>query len=323
MSAGRIDLPPSLDDGKVVEGRDGRLFVANDGNRVLDQHTGRLLFDAAQLRHWRHLLETRTAWLARRGAAHRFLIPPDAHAVYPDMLPPRIEPAARRPVHQIIDDLREHDSYACVLYPLEAVAAGRDRHAFPRTGSHWSSLGAFLAYRALAEDLAGDVGLAMPALEDWEVVETEVPGDLGAKLDPPAASTWVHLEARRPDARIVADNRVRNAGRRIDFEGGKGGGGSCFVYGESFGVRMLPFMAESFRRLTYVHMTTLDFDLVRELQPDVVVGVLAERACIVPPVDVGAQTQRELEARKVAVGDLIPVPPHARAGAGRGPAPPA
>ena len=121
----------------------------------------------------------------------------------------------------------------------------------------------------------------------------------------------------------MADNRVRNAGRRIDFEGGKGGGGSCFVYGESFGVRMFPFMAESFRRLTYVHMTTLDFDLVRELRPDVVVGVLAERACIVPPVDVGAQTQRELEARKVAVGDLIPVPPHARAGAGRGPAPPA
>ena len=53
-------------DGKVVEGRDGRLFLANDANRVLAQHSGELRFDEDQLRGWRELLETRTAWLARR-----------------------------------------------------------------------------------------------------------------------------------------------------------------------------------------------------------------------------------------------------------------
>ena len=44
------------DDGKVMEGRDGFLFMANDNNRVVDQHAGEVALDAAQLDGWRATL---------------------------------------------------------------------------------------------------------------------------------------------------------------------------------------------------------------------------------------------------------------------------
>ena len=78
------------------------------------------------------------------------------------------------------------------------------------------------------------------------------------------------------------------------------------VYGDSFAMRVLPFLAESFARLTFVHMVNLDFDLVRTLEPDVVVKIMNERFLISVPVDAPAKTQAEIEAEKIAAGDVLP-----------------
>ena len=311
-----FDLPPSLRDGKVVEGRHGRLFLANDANRVLDQHRGAIKFAEADLRQWRHLLETRAAWLEKQGARHYFLIAPNAHSVYQDELPEGVATAAERPVEQLLRHLREHGADAGVVYPIEALAAERDRHAYARTASHWSGLGAFLAARALLQEVAREVPVEVPALDAFEVEELTYFGDLGAKVDPPASSTYVRLTPRAPRARLKEDNRVRNTGRRVVYEAEApaAGGLDCLVYGDSFAVRVLPFLAESFRRLTFVHMPNLDFDLVRELSPDVVVKIMNERFLIVVPVDMPARTHAELAAEKLAAGDVMPPPPPRRPG---------
>ena len=150
-----LDLPAAVRDDKVVEGRDGRLFLANDANRVLAQHSGELLFDDDQLRRWQELLETRTEWLAGRDARHYFLIAPNAHSVYPDMLPEGIVSARVRPVHQLIDHLRAQGSSARVVYPLEALVSHRE-HAYPKTGSHWTGFGAYVAAEALLDEIRRD-----------------------------------------------------------------------------------------------------------------------------------------------------------------------
>jgi hypothetical protein len=55
-----------------------------------------------------------------------------------------------------------------------------------------------------------------------------------------------------------------------------------------------------------VHMPNLDFDMVRALAPDVVVKVMNERFLIHVPVDAPAKTQAQLEAEKIAAGDVMP-----------------
>jgi hypothetical protein len=64
-----LQVAPSLQDGKVVRGKDGWLFLDNDSNRVIAQHSGELRFTEEQLDQWHYLLECRTAWLERAGPA--------------------------------------------------------------------------------------------------------------------------------------------------------------------------------------------------------------------------------------------------------------
>ena len=55
------------------------------------------LFDPArQLEDWRHVLETRRAWLRRRGIPYFHIVPPNAHSVYPEYLPDDVVPVADR-----------------------------------------------------------------------------------------------------------------------------------------------------------------------------------------------------------------------------------
>ena len=104
----------------------------------------------------------------------------------------------------------------------------------------------------------------------------------------------------------VSDNRVRNTGRRVVYESDAEDGPEALVYGDSFAMRALQFLAESFRRLTFVHMVNLDRDLVRQLQPDVVMKIMNERFLIAVPVDNPAKTQAELEAERLAAGEVLP-----------------
>ena len=322
LRAGELDLPASIGDGKVVEGRDGRLFLANDANEVLDQHSGRLRFTEDQLRQWRLLLETRIAWLERRGARHYFLIAPNGHSVYADMLPVGIPSASERPIHQLLGHLRDHESYARILYPLDSLVAIGEA-AYPKTGSHWSPYGASVASQALVEEIRRDVPVDGVSPDAFEFAEITIVGDLGAKMNPQRTSTFVRADGLAPRAQLVFDNRVVNKGRRVVYEWESADTGPhCMVYGDSFALRAVRFLAESFARVTFVQMVNLDFDLVRKLEPDVVVKVMNERFMIVVPQDLPAKTQAQLEAEKIAAGEVMPMP-RAQAAAGRGPAPPA
>ena len=122
-----LDLPlPALDD-KVVQGQDGWLFIANDSDDTLGQHTGERLLTDHQVQQWQDLLEARSAWLNLQGIPYLFLIAPDPHAVYSDKLPEGVTPGETRPVLQILDHLAERGSWAPVMYPLRRCGTSATR----------------------------------------------------------------------------------------------------------------------------------------------------------------------------------------------------
>jgi alginate O-acetyltransferase complex protein AlgJ len=293
------------DDGKVVQGRNGRLFLDNDTNEVVAQHTGALRLDRPGLEQWRLTLEHRTAWLERKGVRYVFLVAPNAHSVYPEDLPAGVQSASERPVHQLITAL-EQGGIARLLYPLDELVRERARPVFPRTGSHWSELGAFVAYRSVIEALQPELPVEAIALDDVEWHEEVRPGGLGHKVEPKLTSVFVFLDLKQPRARLVSDNRIRNNGRRVDFEGDQERRFSCLVLGDSYARLVVPFLAESFRRLTFGHLTTLDHGLVDELRPDVVISVISERFLIHPPIDLPSKSLADHEREKLAAGEVMP-----------------
>jgi hypothetical protein len=250
------------------------------------------------------LLENRCAWLERRGCPYFFLVPPNAHSVYPEDLPADLPSAPARPVHQLMEHLAAH-SYARIIYPLdELLAAKPNELLYAKTDAHWTALGAWIAYRRLAADVAEVVPIHEVREEDLRHWEKEVPGELGVKLDPPAASTRVWAAVERPLAHLVADNRVINRGMILETECTEAPDTKCLVLGDSFAIALHPFLASSFRRLVFVHMPTLDYELVEQVAPDVVISVLNERFLISLPYDVGAPSTLDLIRQKTEAGML-------------------
>jgi len=303
----RLDLPPSLADGKVVRGKDGWLFLDNDSNRVIAQHTGELTFTEEQLEQWRYLLETRIAWLERAGAHYHFLVAPNAHSIYPDKLPDHVRGVAERPIHKLLAHLEAGGSYARIVYPLNELVAHRADSVHPKTSSRWSELGAFIAYQALMADVTKDVAVRVLTFDDVVMHGEARTGVLGHKVEPRQRSQYAYLDLREPRARLVHHNRVRNTGSRVEYE--SDGTLDCLVFGDSPSTRVIPFLAESFRHLVFAQMPNMDFSLVSELKPDLVVTITTERFLIQVPVDLPAPTQRLLEAKRLAAGDVIPPRP--------------
>lgn len=291
---------------KVVEGKNGWLFLGRDTNHVIQQHTGRLRFSVRQLDAWRHVLESRCAWLGRREIPYFFMVPPNTHAVYSEHLPDDIVVVAERPVLQLMRHLRNLQSNARVIYPLEELVAHKPHDlVYIPTDTHWNELGAFVAYKRLMREASAVVPVRDIPIEQLYISRADIPGDLGDKLEPERTSSQVFVDVLDRNAKYAKDNRIRFAGRRIEWTCEPAPDVTCLVHGDSFAEKILHILAESFGRLVFCQMPSLDYQVVQEVRPDVVIGLLNERFLFKVPYDATAPTQAELEAAKRTEGKIF------------------
>ena len=286
-----------------MRGQHGRLFLANDTNEVILQHSGERRFGEDELRLWRELLDARMDWLGELGIPYFFMVPPNAHSVYPEDLPEGIASAPERPVHQLMRHLGGTGSQARLMYPLDDMLAAKpDPLLYSRTDPHWSGRGAFVAYRRLLTEVEREVRLHRVPPANVRFVEVLQTGELGFKVEPEEESVEVYAQVARPQAWLLHDNLVVNVGKLIVTECPAAPDTTCVLLGDSFANHMLPFLAASFRRLVFAQIPTLDRALVLEERPDVVITLLNERFLIYVPHDAGGRSVHDYADAKLADG---------------------
>ena len=292
-------------DSKVLRGKNGRLFLDHDSNWAIKQFTGERLFSHRELSDWQHVLEGRVHRFGELGIPYHFLVPPNAHPVYPEDLPDEIREGAVRPIHQLLRRLEETRSPARLIYPLDDILAAKPNPMlYSKTDSHWTGLAAFIAYRRLVEEIGGAVAMHVVPEEDILYHETLEMGELGYKVDPKEKSIQVMPIVLRPSVRRVSDNRVINRGMKLVSECPDAPQATCLVFGDSFTLLLLHMLGASFRHLVFVHSPTVDFQVVDEVEPDLVVSVLNERFLMKIRFDAEAPTAQDLENEKRAQGLL-------------------
>ena len=287
-----------------MAGKDGWLFLDNDTNMVVKQHTGELLLTPGELQHWQLILENRTSWTERRGAGYWCLVPPNPHTVYAEKMPDDLPLSATRPVTQLIEHLSASGSYAKVLYPLDVLLAAKDEFdLYAPVDTHWNGRGAFIAYKRLMAEV--ETRFAVNSLTDADVAYSseELEGDLGHKVDPPRTGHRTYAYPLNRRARLLADNCVERSGRTLVMECDAAPPTTCVICGDSYAYSMLPFLAESFGRVVFVQLATLDHELVRNERAEVVISIVNERFLIDPPSDEGSYSAAELAAAKTAKGE--------------------
>jgi alginate O-acetyltransferase complex protein AlgJ len=198
--------------------------------------------------------------------------------------------------------LRASRSRVELLYPLGALVRHRARIVFPKTETHWTDRGAFVAYRRLVAHLGGSPELreVAPGAVVWS--ERRAPGDLGSTCDPPELSLHVDGVPRDRRARVTLNNRVINRGQLVECECDTAPDTRCVMFGDSYCAALLPFLAEGCRRLAWANVTRLDRAVVERVRPQLVLGVMAERFLIGVPDDEHDPSLEQWAERKRAQG---------------------
>jgi alginate O-acetyltransferase complex protein AlgJ len=288
----------------VVIGKDGWLFYTAD--RILEQHTGADIFKPDDLDKWVRQMEADRDWLAQRNIAFYMVAAPDKNTIYPEKLPdyPRPRNATTR-----LDQLtaRLERSTLDFINPKAALLAAKQKNiqVYFEGDSHWTQRGAFIAYELLMERIRKKFPDIIPkTINDYSVSVEEHPaadlaylltlyGDLHYSVD--------RLEPRGPKHQLAPAATTSRPGwpwRLSEVRTDLRERPRLLIMGDSFTDYVLGpnFLYETFRDPVWTHhnLGTFNFELVKELHPDIVIFQFAERYLHSPfGVPVGMDTAND------------------------------
>lgn len=247
---------------KVLEGKQGWLFLDNDTNGSVDQFMGRMRLTQAGMEGWDNYL-TDIGNVAGE-VPWALLVAPSKESVMGASYHPRKE-GDSGPLHQVLG----LDAAKDVVYPVTELKALGD-NAFIATDTHWTQKGALAASIALAEKLGIErAGCEALFLKD-RYKRKEMGGDLGNKLTPKQACTVEVITSFNHTRYKTYDNGLPNFGRVLVIEYPDAlVAGTCLLFGSSSSSSMFNYLCRIFKRFVFVHSAgNIDPTFVTAVAPD-------------------------------------------------------
>ena len=274
----------------ILLGKEGWIYLHKQNDRIdqIEYFRSLELFTPAELEHWRVSLEQRRDWLAKRGIRYLFVIAPNKSTIYPEFLPDSIRPVRDRSrLDQLAAYLKKHSDFSILDLRPALFAAKKERRLYRKTGSHWNSYGAFLAYREILKALSAFFPDARPmdaSRLNIRVVD-QSGGDLAIMLalqkniykDRVIEAKFKKTRARRGKHVALKDKHLWVQQSVSECPTGKLP--TTLMVHDSFTNRLKPFLSEHFSRIIYLRDWGLNFfpQLIKTEKPALVIDQMAER----------------------------------------------
>lgn len=272
---------------KVLQGKDGWLFLDNDTNRSVEQFTGKLRLDFLVKRNWEQYFDNALLISERQRCRFCFLIVPAKETVFEEKYP------HRRAKLTLLDDVRAlvADSYP-LIYPVDVLRCAALR-SYRITDTHWSSYGACVATKAIGCAL----GLKAQELDAVFANDTyrlrRSVGDLGNKLFPNHFAEETMLTSYSYRKLICYDNGLANFGRVLVVHNPQAmQKGLCLIFGSSSAYSMLDYLTRLFSEVVLVHTaSSIDESIISMLSPNFLIAQTNSRFMVkAPETDYHLQT---------------------------------
>lgn len=284
----------SVDYSKAIEGNDGWLFLGNDYNNVLNQHTRSLQLDKTSQKNFINNIKELSS--VYPSAYTTVLVCPDKHGIYWENIPRLVKGITEhRLAEKKIVNLRENNINVIDLYKV-LKQAKKTELIYYKTDTHWNPLGAEAGFREFYKQLSEKISLALLNFELYEYdTKNNFQGDLTGiggylwlnesvpvfkpkyKVDwiynGKEVSDYTHLS---PDLWIptnsvfVTNNKAPNKLR-------------VFWCGDSFADNLAPFITLSFKNIRYIPrekclVSNKNFIKdIKSFEPDLIVWETVER----------------------------------------------
>jgi len=272
----RIEVLGSL---RILEGRDGWLFLDNDSNQSVDQYKGNLLLGKQELREWSSYLDNLRDESRAIGLRHALLIAPAKEMVLPEFYPH--QKGRTSPVEQVLARARPDHH---VAHPVEELRAPTFR-TFRVCDTHWTSKGAMLGLLAVLKSLGLNSEEVGTLFEADKYKETEHSGDLGSKVFPSQSAKEQVLTGAYYRKWVEYDNLLPNMGRVIVIRNtGALYPTKCMIFGSSSSYSFFDYVSRVFSEVIFIHSAgSIDFGVVAQERPDYLIAQTNGRFVVRPP----------------------------------------
>jgi hypothetical protein len=271
----------------VTVGKCGWLYLASDA--ALSSYRATRPFTSDQLEAYRQIIEARRDWLAARGIAYVFIIPPNKDTIYPEFVPRsynRVNRTSR--LDQLVEFTKSRSNVTVLDVRDELRHAKQVERVYDVTDSHWNLLGGYVAYAKIMQALCASYpnARAIPRSDFLDQVEPGAGGDLAKMLGmadrlpelrltlvPRSGWHFRHTDEAFPIAARCAYPELTMAAERPNASLPR-----AVFFRDSFGAQLIPFLAEHFERMLCIWDKNFDRAIVEHEHPGIVIQEVVERS---------------------------------------------
>ena len=266
----------------VLVGNDGWLYYTAEKN--LDFYQNVTPFSEDELRNIQESLTWATQKYAHEGIRLLVVIPPAKHSIYPENMPEEITVFTEESrLDQLLDYLTSHGNTEVLDLRPVLLEAKQDGQVYYATDTHWNTIGAFVAYQAIIDEL----GRTHPQLTPHELSDFALSTSSTKLFDLAQNIGSKHLREEKieltPKHEKVATYREIQVGpRKITFSStGNENLPKAAIYYDSFFFTVNPLLAEHFEQAIFVQhylgggLWSLSW--VDDTKPDIVIVEFSER----------------------------------------------
>ncbi|MEZ6045478.1 MAG: hypothetical protein R3C11_07825 [Planctomycetaceae bacterium] len=266
----------------VLVGKEGWLFFK--GDRLLDDARGLRSLTEEELKEWAHHFKANKQRLAQAGISYLIVFVPNKATVYPEYLPDEIRfSESGRQMAQLVNYLQSEGDLDVLDLTSTLRAGKKSGSVYFRTDSHWNERGAFLAVKDVLQHLPSHQS-SLPPFAESLFEEHDYDGrDLSRLLGlsdmlSESTSRLTPTALPQPTAQLL-ETETYHAGEQLHYLNPirKEEAPRVGLFHDSFALDWIPWLAEESSSLTCCWSFGLDFELIEEERPQLVIHQIVER----------------------------------------------
>lgn len=272
---------------KVLVGTDDWLYLIkdDDGNNVLDYYrVTRPFANEREVAEWAAPLLALKKQCDRRGVRLLVVFAPMKTKIYPEYMPPNLEPLRKATRLDQVEAYLAKKSGLDFIDLSPAVLEAKKRYrVYFKHDVHWNTYGAFYGYRAMIEELGRSIPGMKPLAMDAYSIEPRVfpGGDLARMLglsDRFREEYFIFtLKSGSRVKRVPLPYPVKISRFSEAYEAPDRSLPRAVVFHDSFFNFNKQFMAEHFSRMVcFQSYNRVDFSIIDREKPDVVIYEMVE-----------------------------------------------
>jgi len=288
-------------------GKNGWLYLCNDTNGCLEQYQGLRTFTESDLKRYCRVLEKRQAIYAALGIPYIFVVAPNKETIYPEYLPDDLKKDPDgTPYERLLAYAANHSDFEVVDIRKDLTKQKKQARIYHKHDTHYNHLGAYYAYQAIMVKIqeylprvrVRSLNEFRLKVQDWKTPDLYTKqkmmfadGKFVLHPDPP------QIDSENPDIFLSPKGRhahkspgdphlnVSKTRPAFVFTNEDDALPRMLLFRDSFGTRIMHYLAESFQRLASVWKPNPVFELTAVEKPDIVLQIMVERFLIAPPED--------------------------------------